>query len=199
MTKQEEFLDLYRQYESLLRNHNSMYSQVEENANDSLQNQLRITRQMRNFLSHNDSPSFLTISDKQIQLLQQLIQTEQEKDLLLKHCIQSPAKTAVKEHDTIQTVMTKLCKHQWNNILIYNHDCILGTLNIYQLSKLFMKTKSIHVEITRQTYGRYDKQFLCFAPETPMQNIYPYMDNETIICCTSDGTANGHFLGTYQK
>lgn len=49
MTKQEAFLDLYRQYESLLRNHDSTYSQVEENANDSLQNQLRITRQMRNF------------------------------------------------------------------------------------------------------------------------------------------------------
>lgn len=198
MTKQEEFLDLYRQYESVLRTNNRTYAQIEENAEPDLQNQLRITRQIRNFLSHNPNMSFLMISDKQIQLLKTLIKEEQERGDILKHHISSPKTVCILEDTPLDVVLLRMCKQNANQTILYDKNKILGVMNIHKLIKMVYKYKSTIYPVTKITYGKLQTNFICCPPDTPMERIQSYQPQTNIVCCTSDGTPTGKFLGIYQ-
>lgn len=89
MTEQQQtFLELYRKYESILREQGLDYFTVSEQAEDSVKNKMNLMRQMRNFLVHTDSASFVSISQEQLVFLEQLI-TMQSKcgDTLKKHLV----------------------------------------------------------------------------------------------------------------
>ena len=62
-TNADRFLSLYREFETLLRDDGKDYKELEESADDLLQNRLRINRQLRNYLTHNHDAGFLEISD----------------------------------------------------------------------------------------------------------------------------------------
>lgn len=74
-----EFLKKYREYESLLLEHGSNYKQAEDSASGITQKRMRICRQLRNYLVHQEDSGFIQISKKQIHFLQNLIYNEKEK------------------------------------------------------------------------------------------------------------------------
>lgn len=73
-----EFLKKYREYESLLLEHGSNYKQAEDSASGITQKRMRICRQLRNYLVHQEDSGFIQISKKQIHFLQNLIYNEKE-------------------------------------------------------------------------------------------------------------------------
>ena len=85
-TNADRFLSLYREFETLLRDDGKDYKELEESADDLLQNRLRINRQLRNYLTHNHDAGFLEISDKQIAFMEKLIfEQKSSMDILKKH------------------------------------------------------------------------------------------------------------------
>ena len=195
MNKNDQLLDVYRQYEAMLRDHGTDYKTVEETAEDTLQNQLRITRQMRNYLSHNPDTSFLTVSDKQIQVLHHLLREESQKGNILKQYLKTPKAAAAKEGELVRDVLLRMSKQKRTEFPVYNDTKILGSISIYQLGKLLSKNWDITLQ--RTTYGKWGTDCLCLLPETPMENVTRLQKQAAILCCTSDGTATGKFFGVY--
>lgn len=195
MDKTTQLLDSYRRYESLLREHGTDYKTVEDAADDQLQNQLRITRQMRNFLSHNPDASFLTISDKQLHLLQQLVQEEAQKGEILKRYVKTPKTAAAKEGELVIDVLLRMSRQKQTQMLVYTDATILGTISIYALGKLLHKAND--ARLNRKTYGKWGTNYRCLIPETPMEQVQALSLQDLMICCTADGTSTGKFLGVY--
>lgn len=195
MNKTDQLLDVYRQYEALLRDHGTDYKTVEETAEDTLQNQLRITRQMRNYLSHNPDTSFLTVSDKQIQVLHHLLQEEAQKGKILKQYLKTTKTAAAKEGELVRDILLRMSKQKRTEFPVYNDTKILGSISIYQLGKLLAKNWDIPLQ--RTTYGKWGTDVLCLVPETPMEKVTILQKQAAIICCTSDGTVTGKFFGVY--
>ena len=72
MNKVEEFLAAYREYESLLRDNQKDYKTIEDGSDDLNQNRMRICRQMRNYLSHQNDIGFLEPTKLQIDYMKEL-------------------------------------------------------------------------------------------------------------------------------
>ena len=90
MKKNERFLNLYREYESLMREKGLDCKDFEDRADPTLSKRLYMCRQFRNYLSHTNDPGFLEISDSQIDFLQDRIEKLKiEEDILKKH-LKSP-------------------------------------------------------------------------------------------------------------
>lgn len=61
MHQTTDFLALYREYESLLREQGLEYKQAEDAAEGQVQDRMRICRQIRNYLVHQEDAGFLEI------------------------------------------------------------------------------------------------------------------------------------------
>lgn len=194
--KAEKFLELFRTYESLLREHDKDYKTVEDEAEDSLQAQLRITRQMRNYLSHNPDTSFLTPSEAQIKLLESLIQKERLSRDILKQHLYTPKKCACREGDSVKEILARMGKAKWSKMPVCDETGIklLGTIGIAELVIIYLKNEE--AVLARKVYGPYGKQFICLSPETPMEQIE---SKDNLICCTADGTTASPFLGLLKQ
>lgn len=198
MQKNNQFLEYYRQYESLLRSHGTDYKSIEDTAEDQLQNQMRITRQMRNFLSHTPDTTFLSISDKQIQWLRNLIREEEQRSDVLKKHLKLPKTAAVKEGEPILDVLLRMSKQESLVVPVYRDTTLLGTVSLYQLTKKVCK--QLDAVCDRKTYGKWGTDLICYPPDTAMDIIFE-SQSQTFglpICCTEDGTLTGKFLGVYQ-
>lgn len=189
----KKFLELYRIYESLLRDHGKDYYSVESSSDDLKKNQMQVMRQMRNFLSHNAGTGFLAVSNAQICLLQSLIQEERMEGDIIKNHLWTPKRASCEEGMAVKEAMSKMASLKITRMPITGDKGILGSVDIFKMAKLLCKDAGSI--ITKGTYGAYGKFIACMPPDAPMENVREKLGHGLVICCTKDGHADGKFLG----
>lgn len=193
----EEFLGLYRTYEGLLREHGKEYRTVEESADDLRQNQMRIMRQMRNFLSHNANAGFLAVSEAQIQLLTALIKEERMAGDIVKNHLWTPRRASCEEGGKVSEAVLKMAKLKILRMPVTGEAGILGTVDFFKLAKLLCADAGCM--LGKSSYGAYEKTILCVPPDMPVETLKEKKKENVPICCTADGRATGKFLGVWKE
>ena len=179
------FLDLYREYEGLLRDRGVEYRHVEDSSEGIIKDRLTIMRQMRNYLTHRHDPNFLIISDKQIEFLCELIKEESLKGDLLRDHLISIKKGAVSIDEDLSSVITKMKKLGFTNIVVYdNQKKILGRLNIYDAALMVSQNASATVASIKKL----NPAGIVYAPEIKIEEVQDWTNG--VVCCTKKG-----FLG----
>lgn len=193
-TNAEKFLNLYREYETLLRDAGVDYKELEEKSDDLMQNRLRINRQLRNYLTHNHDAGFLDISDKQLVFMEKLIKEQKySMDILKKHTktVKVAACTYV---DTLEDVLTKMIKLKVERLPVYDDVCVLGFVSWTEVIKAYMsekRPKTAKLSVVKKL----DKKVVCMKSDTLMSDVFNV--GEDMICCTDTGNKNGKLLGVY--
>lgn len=197
MTDKEKFLDLYKTYEGLLREHGKDYRAVEESADDLKLNRMRMMRQMRNYLSHNADAMFLAVSKQQIQMLESLIKEEQSAEEIVKKHLLTPKRAACMEGDNMVDILLKMSKLKAQYMPVTDKDGrLLGLANVFKMAKTVLEKPGMALD--KKSYGAYEKSLLCVTPDTPVKEIREQSDSYCMVCCTSDGTCSGKFLGIWK-
>ena len=195
-TNADRFLSLYREYETLLRDDGKDYKELEESADDLLQNRLRINRQLRNYLTHNHDAGFLEISDKQIAFMEKLIfEQKNSMDILKKH-MQSAKVAGCLRTDTLDDVLTKMMKLKVTRLPVYDESCVLGLVSWIDVLKAYRaekRPKTTKLSVVKKL----DKKVICMTPDTLMSDILMTVDPSDMVCCTDSGDKKGKFLGVF--
>lgn len=144
----ERFLSLYKELEGIFREQGLDWKDVESTSDDMIQNRMRICRQLRNYLSHQNDPSFIMISDTQVKFLEETIDEQRMKgDIVKKHLGTISANTC-KYTDKCSDVLVRMIKRKINEMLVYSEikgKRIIGTVSIFDVSSqvLISKTKKV--------------------------------------------------------
>ena len=189
----EAFLSAYRMYEGLLRDRGTDYKQLEESADDLEANRMRMSRQMRNYLSHTDDPGFLEISDQQLFWLEKKVREEQQKGDLVRDHLWTPKKALLEEGMPVSEALAKFVATKQLVLPIASKTTVLGSVSILNLTKLSLKDPASLLD--RKSYGAWGQ--VCLVPgDLPV----PKLDqSEPCICCTVDGTPTGKRLGVWKR
>lgn len=184
MKKTEEFLGLYREYESLMRDRGLDCKEFEDQADDLLSNRLRTCRQFRNYLSHTNDPGFLEISDAQIKFLQERVDSMKMEDDVLKKHLKTVAAGTCNEKEKCSDVLAKMSKLKCTVFVVITANGY-GLVNIYDVAKSVLASKATKISALKMT-----KKFKFAEPLTCMTEV-----PKTVIICTDDGTASGKLVG----
>lgn len=202
MTEQQKiaaFLETYRTYEMVLRECGSDYKSEEEQAEGLLGDRLRICRQMRNYLSHQQDAGFLAVSDGQLAFLQQQIRicrARLAKDTLGGN-LQSLGSMACMPVESCMTVLRRMRRAHLYVLPVYDareHGMkrLLGTVDAISLGMAV--GANVRALVGSMKHGPMPNAI--FAPDTPMQKVLSL--HLSSCCCTSDGTSSGTLLGVWR-
>lgn len=215
MHQTTDFLALYREYESLLREQGLEYKQIEDNAEGQTQDRMRICRQLRNYLVHQEDAGFLEISEKQMAFFRGLVETEKTKlDTFGEHLL-SLRSGACTPEDSPEAVLKKMKRLKTCVLPIWEikesslrKDIPHWTAckdDTYRIEALLGQITLIHVALLlakgSETIGsglkRYEKPDVILRPDTRMPEALNFAEASPLICCTEDGTMKSGFLGAY--
>lgn len=190
----DKFLDAYREYETILRAKGLDYKTIEDSADDLTQNRMRINRQMRNYLTHQHDAGFLTVSDKQIAYLEKAsTELKQSMDILKKH-IKSAKTSGCTRNDLLEDALNKMMKMKTWALPLYGDDGVDGIMTWVDITKAHLAAKRPKTaKIGDIKVSKIKPAFM--RPDTLMSGVFE--SGATIVCCTSDGTSGGKFLGTW--
>lgn len=177
------FLDAYKSYETILRQHGLEYKDIEDNSDDITQNRMRICRQMRNYLTHNDDPNFLEISDAQIEYMRRLYNEELEKEDLVKNHVKSASTSMVTLKDKCGDALAKMVKLKTEYIGVYKGDEVLGVASIYDVSKAYQTSKT-----TKMSTIKLSSKFGLATPNTLVSDIH---HDRPVFACKENGKLLG--------
>lgn len=215
MHQTTDFLALYREYESLLREQGLEYKQAEDAAEGQVQDRMRICRQIRNYLVHQEDAGFLEISEKQMVFFKRLVEQEKTKlDTFGEH-LMSLKGGACTPDDTPEAVLKKMKRlktcvlpvweikesslqkdiPRWTAFKdgTYRIEALLGQITIISVALLLAKGS----ETIGSGLKKYEKPAVILRPDTRMPDVLKFVEESPLICCTEDGTAKGGFLGAY--
>lgn len=188
MSKELEFLELYRTYEGQLRDAGVDYKTLEEKSDDLLQNRMRICRQMRNYLSHQNDAGFLNISEKQIEFLKDRIREQElQGDILQNHLVTVRAGSC-KPEDTLDSVYRKMKRNHTQYLPICEGNHVVGVLSITDVVETLLK--GLNLVSSCKTSG----QIVCKPPVTCMEDLPAGVP---VICCTEDGRVDKKCFGIW--
>lgn len=195
MNYNSKFLDLYREFEGVLRNQNVDYKDIESNSESDIRDKLTICRQMRNYLTHCNN-TFLSISDEQIKFLTEIIKEYRLKDDVCKKHLRTAASFCCKPTDKCLDVIQRMIKRKITEIPVYNSGTattkpVYGVVDIFSVNDAYLKSKTSKISTIK-----IKRNFIFVKPDTLMNDIY--YQNATIFC-TSDGTEKGKFLGVVDR
>lgn len=180
----DKFLALYREYETLVRDAGNEPKDIEDRADDLTANRLRICRQFRNYLSHQNDPSFLDVSDSMLRFMQSNVdKLRNARDTLRKHC-KRPNLATVTEKDKVSVACERMAQLKSDRIVVVK-DGAYGVLSMYDAIKACLTSKTIKVGTLKQS-----KDYVIGAP---MDDNDAYA-SATVIC-TDDGTPIGKLVG----
>lgn len=184
------FLNLYKDYETIVRNHNLEPIDVENNSDEVTQGRLRLCRQFRNYLSHNNDVGFLEPTSKMIDFLDKQYQNYVLQDDIVKMHLKSANISICDSSDDCTVALEKMCRLKRNYLIIYYSDCFkYGIVSIYDVIVAVSKSKSSSLSHVKCM----NKMALnIVTPTTLLSDI----DTSILTICTSDGTAMGKCLGT---
>ena len=108
MNLTDKFLDAYKELEAELKYSNQSVLDYENSLNGTTQEQLKVCRIMRNYMSHNDT-NFLTPSDAQIKFLNGITLEIRKKA----HCVKDEMKKVipVKETEQLKNMLASIDKY----------------------------------------------------------------------------------------
>lgn len=183
--KAEKFLSLYKEYETLVR---SMYSRepkdLEDEFPDPRQGRLRMCRQFRNYLSHQEDPGFLEPTDKMLKFLgERVSDLKSEKDVVRKH-LKKPEVCMVMENAKASEAWEKFIKLECLVLPVVYKDGRYGMLSVFDVMGVRGTTKVNTLKIKPV------KPLYC----GPLQ-LFKDLDMDAFYLCTSDGTPDGKLLG----
>lgn len=185
----DRFLALYREYETLVRDEGSEPKDVEDAADDLTQNRLRMCRQFRNYLSHQNDPSFIAISDQMLCFMQSNVDKRRNmRDTLKKHCKPADA-TTVAAKDKVGVALDRMVKLKSDKLVVID-GCSFGVVSIYDVIGAYLVSKATKTGTLKQAKR--------FAIGAPTDDNKAYADD--VVICTADGTSTGTVVGVrYRK
>lgn len=196
----DRFLDLYREYETVLRDSGTDYRAMEEGSDGIEQERLRITRQMRNYLTHNHDAGFLAVSDRQVAFLEQRIKDERMAGDILKKHLKTVKAGTCGGTEKIADVLVRFARLGVSSMPMCEVPKgetgarIVGVVSVYDLLRAYMaeqRPKTAKMSALKKV----GKRCPTMAPMTPMETVIG--SQEPIICCTDTGTAAGKVIGVY--
>lgn len=180
----DRFLALYREYETLVRNEGLEPKDVEDAADDLAQNRLRMCRQFRNYLSHQNDLSFLDVSGPMLRFMQSNVdKRKSRRDTLKRHC-KTASVAMVTPKDKVGVALERMAKLKSDRLVVAGPDGY-GVIGIHDAVTAYMASKATKVAAVKQTRG--------FAFGAPLDDNEAYADD--VVICTADGTATGAVVG----
>ena len=197
MNNVKEFLNLYREYESMLRDDDLDYKQVEDTSDDLKQNRMRINRQIRNYLSHQNDPEFLSISNKQLDFLRSLIESQKLYGSLLKDHITTYKTGYCTLDDTIDTVINKMSRLKINELPVINDKReLLGMIRLIDIAVACNKNKRIK---TVKGVNRIVKAENVYSANERVDKIPEEVLRNCVVVCMAEDKTGKKFMGIYRK
>lgn len=192
MPSTEEFLGLYKEFESVLREKRIDYRDFESTLDDTTENKLRVCRRLRNFLSHNNNDDFVIISEKQIAFMEEMIENQRGNADVLQKYLKPAALSSCGVDETCKESLAKFSKSGAEYLPVY--DPSKGVLGLITSVDVIMKMAR-NKDATIKGIPVSTKNIACFAADTPIDEIKKC--KASVVCCTDDGSAFGKLLGVY--
>lgn len=186
MSREQEFLELYRTYESALRDAGEDYKTLEERSDDLLQNRMRMCRQMRNYLSHQNDAGFLSISESQLDFLRELIRAQELKGDILQNHIGTVRAGSCKPEDTLESAYRKMKRNKTDKLPVCEGTRVLGVLTLNDVMDGVFKQAVLVSQV------KYTGEVCCKKPTQKMDTL-----SMNVVCCTDTGTVSGKCLGVW--
>ncbi len=186
MKQTEKYLAVYKDYETALRDAGIDPKAVEDAIDEVTAGRLRICRQMRNYLAHNNDPGFLEISDGQIRFLEgRLKEQKMSGDIAKKHM--KPASACIcSMEDRCTAALEKMKKNKATEIMVTTgSDIRIATCLEVASGAVASKTtklKDVKLQKARIVYTRPDMKI-----DSLPKGVH--------ILCTDTGEKDGKILG----
>ncbi len=192
MTKRDEFLSLYKEYEGLVKD---LYGitplQHQESLTDErLQGRLTLCRQFRNYLSHNNDGSFIEITNVHIKFLENYVEELSAESDVAKTHMKTIAAGLCAETDKCVDVLNKMIKGKMPEILVQTAKGY-GIASIYTISQKVFESKTTKIKDVKLSNGH-----LYYTKPTTQWTDLP--DN-SIILVTKTGDSKDKVLGIIYK
>lgn len=190
MKTNDKFLATYKDLETLLRGQFDDMQTAEASFDTTKGEKLRICRQMRNFMSHNNEPGFLIASEAQIKYLEQCVSEERLKGDIAKKHTKTISAYACTVTDKCIDVATKMIKKKITVMPVFSETKtgrIFGSVSIFDVTTAAFEKKTNKIDSIKIN----TKEHLFVAPDTKVENI----PRDKVVFCTSDGTDKGKVLG----
>ena len=184
MMRPDKFLELYKEYEALVRAKGGDPKDSEEKSEGVLCDRLRMCRLFRNYFAHTADPGFLEVSDKMASFLEgQVVSLRSEGDVVKKH-LKKPEACMLSEGSKCGEAFEKFGKLGCFSLPVCMKD---GT---YKMLSIF------------DTVGSSDRVKVSLFKLRPVKPVfcgplddYAYLDPDKVTFCTDDGTPDGKLLG----
>ena len=185
MNKTEQFLTLYREYETLVRDVGQDPKDLEERMPDAEANRMRMCRLFRNYMSHQNDAGFLEPTEKMMGYLsRKVLDLKLAGDVAKKHL---KKKLVVSADMRLADALRQVLPLERELILLVGKDGY-RVLRLYDMMRLQLEgTKATKVGVVKPS--RTKIQYV--APETAISSL----DDTAFYVCTSDGTTDGKLLG----
>lgn len=185
MSTTSDFLELYRQYETALRGRGASVTDMEGVFDDVRSQKLRICRQMRNYMSHNEG-GFIEPTAKQVKFMRDMIMDECD---TAKSAMVSKARGTVVENGRCDDALSAMASSKREVIGVVDKKGLpCGYAYIYDIMKPYLKSKAAKMgDVSYRKTG-----WALAAPSDLLENL----PRQTLIFVTADGTAEGRVMGT---
>lgn len=185
MTRIDEFLAYYKDYESLLRDNGYNAKDVEDESDEFTGARLRMCRMFRNYLSHQNDPGFLDISDTQLKFIKERLNSLVIQGDILKKHLKTAAAGVCSDKDKCCDAVVKMAKLKTENVVVTMASGY-GVVSIFDVTMAALASKTNKVGSLK-----YKKNYILMPPETLMSDV----PKDRIVICTSDGKETGKLVG----
>lgn len=185
----DKFLRDYKEYEGLLREQGTDPRQIEsrlETTDPVKFSRLRITRQLRNYLSHINDPGFIEPTPKMQRFLESEVLTlKMAGDVCKKH-LRTPAAAVCGPSDKCVNVLNKMLAAK-ATIMVCKSDTTYTLHTIFDIASVVLESKAKRMKDVRAI-----REKPAFVQPTEFMDR---LDPTKVTVCTSDGTPEGKLLG----
>lgn len=182
--KSEKFLELYKEYEGLLRLQGFDPKDVEDKSEGPDGDRLRMCRLFRNYFAHVADPGFLEAGDKMQKFLEARVQAlKLQGDVVRKH-LKKPEACMVSENAKCSEAFEKFTKLGCMSLPVIMSDGTYKALSVFNTVGAKGSSKISSLKLTAV------KPVFC----GPLGG-YMTLDTGRMTLCTEDGTPSGKLLG----
>ncbi len=183
-----DFLELYKEYEQLLRESGTTPRDIEESMDECLlRDRLIICRQFRNYLSHASDPGFLEPSPKMMKFLQELVDARRMRGDVVKNYLKKPAQCMLHAEDLVSDAVAMFSRLRCHSLVVIEREPgRYGMLSIFDLISLSQSLCS--------SVGSVKHKLLKPSFCSPADFVRD-MDSDKVWLCTSTGEPDGKLLG----
>lgn len=186
-TRGSQLLSQYRVYENLVRSEGYEPKVIEDSMPEDKANQMRMVRQFRNFLSHNEVPGFLEPTDKMLKFLDAEVEAWQTKGDVVKKHLRTPAASICEEKEPCSVGLEKLAKMRKTKLVVRNKAGEYELCDLFAIASLFASSRAAKLSVV----PRLKEPPVFIAPTT----LYSALDRDRVYLCTADGSKDGKLLG----